>query len=337
MVLHRDERHAAARWVRWTLAAVAAVLIVAVFIPALEMNRWWVRIFSFPQAQFAALLLLSAIAVPFAFSMSRTGPRVLLAAIVLTLVYQATYLLPFTPLWASNAREVEGCTAEKRLRVLVLNVREGNEQAEPVLRLVRQVEPDVFLALETDRYWTRNLLPLKEQLPHVVTASRDTPWGLTLFSSVPLVSPEVRYLVEDYVPSIKTGVRLRSGDLVDFYGMHPKPPLMHSSRRGETEIIRAAREIRSSGRPAVLAGDLNDVPWSYAQEDFRSVSGMTDPRLGRAFEATFKADNPLMRWPLDYVYFSQHFGLARFETMRDVGADHFPLLAELCYDNRHPN
>lgn len=319
-------------WLGWSIGALSGLLILAALIPSLRIDQWWVRIFSFPQAQFAALLVLAGIAVPFVFRLTRTGPKVLLAAIVSTLVYQATYLLPFTPLWPSNAREVEGCATDSRLRVLILNVREGNEQAEPVLQLVRRVKPDLFLAVETDSYWTRNLRALEQQLPHTATAPRDTPWGLSLYSRLPLASPEIRYLVDDYVPSIKAGVRLPSGEIFDFYGLHPKPPLMHSAERGETEVVRAAREIRSAGRPAVLAGDLNDVPWSYAQQRFREISQMRDPRLGRAFGATFKADNPLMRWPLDYVYFTPGFGLVRFEPLDDVGADHFPLLAELCLE-----
>lgn len=322
--------HGKPGWLRWVVGGLAVLLIGTVLIPIFETNRWWVRVLVFPQAQFAGLLLLTAIAVPFIFRMSRPGPKVLLAAMVLTLIYQATYLLPFTPLWASNARQAESCPAEDRLTVLVLNVREGNEQAQPVLDLVEQIDPDIFLALETDSYWTRNLQPLRERLPNVISASRDTPWGLALYSRLPLVSPEIRYLVEDYVPSIKSGVRLRSGETIDFYGMHPKPPLMHSATTGDKEIVRAAKEIGGSQRPTVLAGDLNDVPWGSAQERFRELSEMSDPRLGRAFAATFKADNPLARWPLDYVYFTPHFAMMGFEPLKDVGTDHFPLLADLC-------
>ena len=325
-----EKTRTAPTWLKWLLGLVAVLLIAAVLIPIFETNSWWVRVFVFPQAQFAMLLVLVAIAVPFVFRMNRTGPKLLLASIVGALLYQATYLLPFTPLWASNVRVADGCAAEDRLRVLVLNVREGNEQADPILRLVEQVDPDIFLAVEVDDYWARNLQPLEMQYGNVVSAPRDTPWGLMLYSRLPLVSPEVRYLVDDYVPSIKTGVRMPSGETFDFYGLHPKPPLMHSSTQGDVEIVRAAREIRASGDPAVLAGDLNDVPWSYAQEHFREISGMADPRIGRAFDATYKADNPLMRWPLDYAYFTPDFSLMTFEPLGDVGTDHFPVLAELC-------
>jgi endonuclease/exonuclease/phosphatase (EEP) superfamily protein YafD len=153
--------------------------------------------------------------------------------------------------------------------------------------------------------------------------------GLTLYSRRTLVSPEVRYLVEDHVPSIKMGVRLPSGAAFDFYGLHPKPPLMRSSAKGDTEVLRASREIQASKYPAVLAGDLNDVPWGYTNQRFLEVSGMVDPRVGRAFEATFEAGTPFFRWPIDHVYVTPDFGVLAFERLRDVGSDHFPLLADL--------
>lgn len=317
-------------FVRAAIWILAALLIAATLIPIAESNRWWVRIFIFPQAQFTILLILLALAVPFLFNLRRTPPKVLLAALVACIAYQLHYLLPFTPLWPDDARTARSCAAEDRLKVLVLNVREGNEGEGPVLDLVRDVRPDLFLALETDSHWERTLEPLKAAMSHVVSAPRDDPWGLSLYSRLPLSSPEVRYVVEGYVPSIKTGVRLGSGATVDFYGLHPKPPLMHASAKGDSEVVRVGREIGASGRPSVLAGDLNDVPWGYAAQRMLEVSGMADPRIGRAFDATFKADNPLMRWPIDHVYFTPDFGLIAFDPLRDVGADHFPLLAELC-------
>lgn len=317
-------------WARWPIGFLAVLLIMATLIPLIESQRWWVRVFIFPQAQFTILLALVAAAIPFTFAMAKIGPKVLLLAVCACLVYQSSYLLPYTPLWASQAQSADSCPAGERVSILALNVREGNEDEQPVIDLVQELKPDLFLAVETDRHWARALSPLEDDFQHVVSAVRDNPWGLTLYSRLPLASPEVRYLVEDYVPSIKTGVQLRSGARFNFYGLHPKPPLMHSSARGEAEIIRAGREISVSDEPAVLSGDLNDVPWGDAAQRFQKISGMVDPRVGRAFDATYKADNPFMRWPLDHTYFTPDFRLLLFEPLHDVGSDHFPLLTELC-------
>lgn len=318
-------------WLRSIVWTMALLLIVATLIPILRIERWWVRVFIFPQAQFALLLAIVLAALPFALDLKRTAPKLLLAGVAGALAYQLHYLLPYTPLWAKEARTAEACAAEDRLRLLVLNVKEGNEQPEPVLNLVRDVRPDLFLAVETDSFWARALAPVEGAMPHSVKAPRDTPWGLILYSRLPLVEPEIGYLVEDYVPSIRTRVRLPSGADFDLYGMHPKPPLMHGAQTGDTEVVRAAREIRKRGRPAVLAGDLNDVPWGYAAQHMQEIGGLADPRVGRAFDATFKADNPLLRWPIDHAYVTDAFEVIDFDPLDDVGADHFPLLAELCY------
>ncbi len=44
---------------------------------------------------------------------------------------------------------------------------------------------------------------------------------------------------------------------------------------------------------------------------------------------TFNAKNPLLRWPLDHVFHSDHFKLVRMEKGPAWGSDHFPIFIEL--------
>jgi len=46
---------------------------------------------------------------------------------------------------------------------------------------------------------------------------------------------------------------------------------------------------------------------------------------------TFHADHPLLRWPLDHVFVSEHFTLKTMRRLPHIGSDHFPLLTTLCY------
>jgi endonuclease/exonuclease/phosphatase (EEP) superfamily protein YafD len=153
-----------------------------------------------------------------------------------------------------------------------------------------------------------------------------------LFSRFPLVDPQVRFLLDDYVPSIKTGLRLPSGARIDLYGVHPKPPPRQDTARRDAELLIVAREVRAEGAPAIVAGDLNDVAWSRTTRLFQDVSGFLDPRIGRSPYATFNADWPLLRWPLDHVFFEDSFGLLDIAVMEDIGSDHFPLFVGLCHD-----
>jgi endonuclease/exonuclease/phosphatase (EEP) superfamily protein YafD len=78
-----------------------------------------------------------------------------------------------------------------------------------------------------------------------------------------------------------------------------------------------------------VAGDLNDVAWSHVTRLFRRLSNALDPRIGRGLYATFNARWPLMRWPLDHIFFTEDFRLVRLERMGFIGSDHFPILVEL--------
>ena len=44
---------------------------------------------------------------------------------------------------------------------------------------------------------------------------------------------------------------------------------------------------------------------------------------------TYNAMNPLLRWPLDHVFHSDHFKLVHMETGPAWGSDHFPVFIEL--------
>lgn len=318
-------------WLTWGLGVVAVALMVAILVPRIGGQLWWVQTLNFAQVQFAILLIVVAIAIVVFLDLKRRFTQFLVAALAACGAYQANFLLPYTPLAAKQLGSASSCAPDNRLRILTLNVLRGNDKSAPVLDLVRSIKPDLFLAQEADPAWKQALQPLKNEYPHVVDAARDGYWGMMLFSRLPLANPEVRYLVEDYVPSIRTGVRLPSGAVATFYGLHPKPPLGNSIvAKGDAEILHAGREIRQRAAPAVLAGDLNDVPWSHTLQRFQRESGMRDPRVGRGLYPTYKTNAPLMRWPIDHVFASHSFRILGYEKLADVGSDHFPVLATLC-------
>jgi endonuclease/exonuclease/phosphatase (EEP) superfamily protein YafD len=198
--------------------------------------------------------------------------------------------------------------------------------------MTRRLEPDVLLAMETDAWWDRELSALEGDYPHRVREPLENTYGMHLFSKLELVDPEVRHLLEDDVPSIHAGIRLRSGAVIEFHGVHPKPPdVDQDTAERDAELLIVGREVRKHGGAAIVAGDLNDVAWSRTNRLFQEISGLLDPRIGRGLFSTFNARWPLLRWPLDHVFFDETLALIELRRMGRIGSDHFPIYIALCH------
>ncbi|MBD0270991.1 MAG: endonuclease/exonuclease/phosphatase family protein, partial [Acetobacteraceae bacterium] len=149
-----------------------------------------------------------------------------------------------------------------------------------------------------------------------------------------LIDSEIRHLLTGYVPSLRAGLRLGSGAVVEFHGLHPKPPTpLHGTGLRDAELLLAAGAARAGGRPAVLGGDLNAAAWSAVTGLMQRTGGLLDPRKGRGFFLTFPAWLPTpLRFPIDHVLFTPEFRLRAIELLPDIGSDHLPLLARLCHE-----
>ena len=169
--------------------------------------------------------------------------------------------------------------------------------------------------------------------PHSLKQPQSNYYGMHFFSKLELRSPAVRFLVEDDVPSVRAGIRLRSGHWIEFYGIHPRPPeVQEDTEERDAEILLVGKQIKADGRPSIVAGDLNDVAWSHTTRLFQRISGTLDPRRGRGTFNTFHAHYPIFRWPLDHIFHEASFTLIGLERLRNIGSDHFPVFSTLQYE-----
>ncbi|MFC7669393.1 endonuclease/exonuclease/phosphatase family protein [Hymenobacter humi] len=159
---------------------------------------------------------------------------------------------------------------------------------------------------------------------------------MLVFSRLPLLEPQIRYILDKEIPSFHGCVVLPNKVSVNLHFLHPKPPAPQeskSSAKRDAELLVVGKVIhRQDARPTIVAGDLNDVAWSHTSELFRRISRLLDPRIGRGMLPTFHADHKLLRWPLDHVFHSAHFRLQRLERLAHIGSDHFPIYIRLSYE-----
>lgn len=318
------------RILRWILIGLGGLAVLVTALPMIPTNESTVRIWDFPRIQIAILLAGVLLAAPIVlpFRDRRTGAFA--AVLAAALGWQAYAIWPYTPLVETEAKTLPHCEPQSRVTLLVANVLIENRESAPLLALVERVSPDLVLLVETDGWWDRQLQPLGQAYPYAVRHPQADSYGIHVFSRFELIAPQVRFLLEDYVPSIKTGLRLPSGARINLYGLHPKPPPLQDTGRRDAELLIVGKEVREEAAPSIVAGDLNDVAWSRTNTLFQEVSGLLDPRVGRGLYATFNADWPLLRWPLDHVFFEESFRLLEIAVMGDIGSDHFPFYVALC-------
>jgi len=318
---------------RWTLVLLGLWLVSGTALGLSRHPHWYVRGWDFPRMLIAALALACGGAYRALFFAGRWYEIAFLAALGAVLAYQASRIVAFTPLARKRVRPARGRPGDASLRLAISNVLMENDRYDLWQSVIGEADPDIVVALEVDAKWMAALAPLRRTHPHVAECVQDNCYGMAVFSRLPLGEAEVRFLADRETPSIRTTVRLRNGETVRLYALHPKPPeplRNQDSRPRDAELVLVAKEICAAPpAPTVVCGDLNDVAWSYTTRTFLRVSGLLDPRVGRGLFNTFDAGNPIFRFPLDHVFHSNHFKLFRLRRLPKVGSDHFPVLIEL--------
>ena len=314
----------------------AAFLIAATLLPFLKSRHWAVRSFDFPRLQIAfgaALCCGAALWNPRRWNRLPRGDRQLLA---LTAAALGTQLLQIRPYTRFARKEVIAGQGHADLRIITANVLMQNRRTDVYRRLFADLQPDLILLTEPDRWWADQMQYLKATYPHVVECPLENTYGMILYSRLPLVDPQLRFLVKEQIPSIKTRVRLPSGRAIWLYAVHPEPPASlkpDKTPRGsgprDVELLLLAEELEKLNEPTVVVGDFNDVAWSHTTRLFKRLSRLLDPRRGRGMFNTFHANYPPLRYPLDHLFHSEHMTLIDFRRLPHTGSDHFPIYAAL--------
>ncbi len=325
------------------------LLVVGSLLSLSNHPHWLIRGWDFPRVQIIVIgwtlaclyALLRYFASPGTGSASWTVPiwAVFVVAIVLTL-WHGFLVLPYTQLMpkqsASTPRSLRhGHRVDPQtIRVVMSNVEMENTQHDRWMEAMRSVDPDVLLVLEPSAEWLSQIKTYTETFPYRVAKPQDNWYGMLLLSKLPIEDHEVRFLVQQDVPSIDARIRMHDGTRIRFVGVHPRPPEPirgNDATARDAELTLWGRELEKSDMPVIIGGDLNDVAWSQTTRLFLRTSGLLDPRRGRGFYNTFHVDHLIMRFPLDHVFHSNEFTVSGIQRLDPVGSDHFPIMIDLRY------
>lgn len=255
----------------------------------------------------------------------------LLGLVIGGIFFQLWRIWPYTPFSKKQVLNADPEDDRGYLSLTVCNVYQYNRKSQKLVESVRTVDTDLLLFLEADHWWDQQLTIFQETHPFHIRVPLSNTYGMVLYSRLPLSKPEVCYIMSEDVPSIHGYITV-AGKGVELWLVHPKPPIppeSDSSLDRDAELLIIGRRIHQDQNPVIVAGDLNDVAWSYTTNLFQKASGLLDPRRGRGMFSTYNAKNLLFRWPLDHIFHSRHFKLMEMKRLSRTGSDHFPIFVKL--------
>ncbi len=320
---------------------IVTILGIIMLVPTLasitRFDQWWVRGFDFPRLQISFLLLFEIIAFLWVFSSYNTWQLILLLLLAFSLFYQLSRIYPYTILAKKTVQSFSGDDSRNHISILVTNVLSTNLRHDKLIDLVKTKNPDLLLTLETDKKWESGLKEIEKDYKYTVKVPLENLYGMHLYSKLELKDIQVKYLIDEEIPSIHGHVILPNGHIVKIHCLHPKPPSPSedlTSTNRDAELLFVGRDVKRDQETVLVIGDLNDVAWSRTTRLFQKISGLMDPRLGRGFFNTYNTKYLFLRWPLDHVFHTSDFTLVEIERLKSIESDHFPMFIKLNYEPR---
>jgi endonuclease/exonuclease/phosphatase (EEP) superfamily protein YafD len=309
--------------------------VLFVFLPIVKSDFWIFR--SLEYSRFQNFILAVIIVIIWGIYYAYYG-KIDYYAIVLnliSLIYLSIKIIPYTILSKKEVRNVLMRDSNTELKFINANVLQSNTQYERLKKQLSQYNPDIILLLETDKKWMKQMQYIKSNYPYFIEVPQDNTYGMLFYSKLKITDKEINYLVKKDIPSIYCKVFLPNQTIISLWGLHPEPPVPGESLTStakDKELAIVALKVKDNKIPSIVMGDLNDVAWSSTTSMFTKTSGLLDVRKGRGFYSTFSAHHWLIKFPLDYIFCSEHFGFIKMERLKRNGSDHFPIFTQLIYD-----
>jgi len=310
------------------------VAILFTVIPIIELDFWWIRMFDFPHIQLTLLTLAAFLLYFIKFDVKKISDYVFVFALSACLIYQFSKIYPYTVL--SDYEVFNAENNKNTLSVYTCNVYQDNNKFDLIRGQIAKYNADIILLTETNEKWLGEIKKgIYQDYTYRYEVPKENTYGMALYSKLPLINPNVSYLVSDSVPSIHSKILLKSNDTIQLHAIHPTPPMPNHNTMStdrDTHLMMIAKMALDSKYPVITVGDFNDVAWSETSKLFQEISRLLDVRKGRGFYNTYNAKNILMRWPLDHIFISSEFRLQTVEKCDYVGSDHFPLYTAFSFE-----
>lgn len=297
------------------------------FLPEFRLTHWIFRSFDFFRLHLLIAKLILFTAGFLLFHKLNIFLFVAQVILISSIIYQLFIIAPYL-----KRRTKNNSTQSKNLvSIISVNVLQKNTNYQKLIDLIRDIQPDIVLTMETNKDWEEALKPIENDYPFCFKIPKENRYGMHFYTRLEVKEIKKHYLISEERPAIEAHLIDRDDTNFLLWGIHPPPPSpteKPTSKQKDAELMKAAKMIKKSTAPCVAIGDFNNVCWSRASRFFSKISGLNDARLGRGIYATFPVKPRIFRFPLDLLFNSPEITIKQIRLLPDIGSDHLPFFCE---------
>jgi len=222
------------------------------------------------------------------------------------------------------------------LTVMQFNARYGNRQAgDFVVAVLRDpaARPQVIVVEEASPLVLSQLLPLYAIYPYKLARAEFGPYGVALFSQLPIHADESRRMPNNRNHYLRLRLRLpQTGADLTLIEVHAVSPLglQAGPRRNAELAFVAGLAAQATDGPTILIGDLNVTPYSPHFRALEQRSGFASNLRGRWPVGTWPSWLPA--WaaiPIDHLLVSPQIQVLDRRVGPSFGSDHYAVTTRL--------
>jgi hypothetical protein len=243
---------------------------------------------------------------------------ILLFALTVNGVELATWYLPTDSAQQTLLRRQtlrERLTADKTniFKVMSYNILVNNIEIDRIADSISSVDPNLVLIIEVDPLMKQNI---EER-----------------------IGTKFPYSSGSDATNLVTHLKYRDRR-IKIIGTHPLVPVKANLFvRRNLHLNSIATHLERESQPTILMGDFNLTPWSPYYRQFIDRTKLHNTRLGFGILPTWIRPSttvnlpqlllPILSIPIDHIFVSKDFQVARTYTGDNGNSDHAPIISEL--------
>jgi endonuclease/exonuclease/phosphatase (EEP) superfamily protein YafD len=253
---------------------------------------------------------------------------ILLFALTVNSLELATWYLPTHRVTADRSNI---------LRVMSYNILVENFDVDRIVGSISSVDPNLVLLVEVGSLMKQNIADrISTKFPY---SFQSPGGGMTVFSKLPLEDSRGEQFSGSDATNLVTHIKYRDRR-IEIIGTHPLVPVKANLFvRRNLQLNSIATHLEHESQPTILMGDFNLTPWSPYYRQFIDKTKLHNTRLGFGILPTWIRPSttvnlpqlllPILNIPIDHIFVSKDFQVARTYTGDNGNSDHAPIISEL--------